>query len=119
MIQPVFINLLKLIYIQIIGVNEKCSNSKLIRKIPIHFFSTFFHFIFGYCTENTVQFCNIQLNCLPNSYIQSWRTEYKRTHAEVNFQFKLNYPKSDCIYRFPIDFYANEIPVGSKSIGKW
>ena len=43
----------------------------------------------------------------------------RHTHIEIDFQFLLNQPKSDCIYHFPIDLEPNGNPLGSNSIGRW
>ena len=38
-------------------------------------------------------------------------------HSQIEFRFLLNQSKSNCIYRFQIDFEPNWIPFGSQSNG--
>ena len=78
--------------------------------IPIPFLSTPMQIK----NKNFIHFPMLNIVQSPSA-VFCWRDFWLRG---IDFWFWLNKPKSDCMYHFPIDLEANEIPFNSKSIGK-
>ena len=71
------------------------------------------------------QFVLRQLWCFPDPQLTpqsnqlSYQLKYEGTHRQIFSESYLIKPKSDCIYRFPINLEQNGSTFSSKSIGPW